>query len=85
MREGVRPVSLYSIEEVFSLLNSPHPRLDLHDLEKWIRIIIKDEELADLIKTVTEHEGSDRDKLLIIRDLLGCRLLQCRQLSEAYV
>ncbi len=78
-RAGSMPISLYSFEEVFVLLNSRNPRIDFNQLETWIRDVMEDGELADRIKKALEHEQSDRDKSLLIRDLMGLRLIQCRQ------
>ena len=78
-RAGAMPISLYSFEEVFVLLNGRNPRIDFNQLETWIRNIMEDRELAARIKKVIEQEQSDRDKSLRIRDLMGLRLIQCRQ------
>jgi hypothetical protein len=77
-RAGVKTISLYSLHELYMLLNKPYPQIDLHKMESWLRIVIRDEELAARIKTVMEQPGSDLDKLLHMRDLIGLRLVQCR-------
>jgi hypothetical protein len=76
-RAGVKTIALYSLHELYMLLNKPYPQIDLHKMERWLRTVIKDEELAARIKTVMEQPGSDIDKLLKIRDLVGLRLTQC--------
>jgi len=76
-RAGVKTIALYSLHELYMLLNKPYPQIDLHKMERWLRTVIKDEELAARIKTVMEQPGSDFDKLLHIRDLVGLRLTQC--------
>ena len=76
-RAGVKTIALYSLHELYMLLNKPYPQIDLHKMERWLRTVIKDEELAARIKTVMEQPGSDIDKLLQIRDLVGLRLTQC--------
>ena len=81
-RTGVRTVPLYTLEEVFILLKEPYPQIDLDQLENWIRTAIKDVELADRIKTVIAQKSSGQDTLPVIRDLVGLRLIQCRQLAE---
>jgi len=77
-RTGVKTISLYSLHELYMLLNRPYPQIDLHEMENWIRMVIKDEELAAQIKTITDQTGSDLGKLLHIRELIGVRLSQCR-------
>ena len=77
-RTGVKTISLYSLHELYMLLNKPYPQIDLHKTESWIRTVIRDEELAAQIKTFMEQPGSDLEKLLHIRDLIGVRLGQCR-------
>jgi hypothetical protein len=77
-RSGPDRISLYSLEEVFALLNAPHPQIDFNQLAMWVRDIIQDEELADKIKTVIAHKASNRDKVSRIRDLIGRRLVQCK-------
>jgi len=77
-RAGVKTISLYSLHELYMLLNKPYPQIDLNKMESWIRTVIKDEELAARIKTIREQPGSEFDRLLQIRNLVGLRLLQCR-------
>ena len=77
-RTGVKTISLYSLRELYMLLNTPYPQIDLHKMESWIRMVIRDEELAARIKTFLEQPGSDLEKLLHMRDLIGFRLIQCR-------
>jgi len=79
-RSGPYRISIYSLEEVFSLLNAPHPQIDFNQLAMWVHDVIQDEELADRIKTVIVHTTSSRDTALRIRDLIGWRLIQCKRL-----
>lgn len=79
LRAGVRIVSLYSLEEVFLLLKEPYPQIDLAQLENWIRTVIHDGELADSIRTVIREEAGTHDTVHAIRDLVGWRLIQCKQ------
>ena len=81
VRAGVRTLSLYSLEEVFSLLKEPYPQIDLDRLEEWLRIVIRDSELADKINEVIVKKSAKRDALPLIRDLVGLRLIQCKQLT----
>lgn len=79
LRAGVRVVSLYRLEEVFMLLHKPHPQIDLKKLHTWISTVIKDEELAHGIEQIIAGEESELHKMLAARDMLGTRVLQCRQ------
>jgi len=81
LRAGVRIVSLYSLEEVFLLLKEPYPQIDMTQLENWIRTVIHDGELADSIRTVIREEAGTQATLPRIRDLLGWRLVQCKQVT----
>ena len=81
VRAGVRIVSLYSLEEVFLLLKEPYPQIDPAQLENWIRTILHDGELADSIKAITLEETGNQDILPFIRDLVGWRLIQCKQVT----
>jgi hypothetical protein len=79
LRERTGPISitLYSFEEVVGLLNDTHPRIDFNRLEKWIREVMGDRELAGKIKKVIDEDGSDQERTFRIRNLMGERLLQC--------
>ena len=81
LRGGVRKFSLYSLEEVFMLLREPHPQVDLDRLENWVRTVIHDRELADRIKVAIGQKATGQDALPLIRDLVGLRLIQCKQLT----
>ena len=85
VRAGVRTLSLYSLEDIFRLLKEPHPYIDLDQLEGWIRTVIKDSELADKVKTVIAQKSNEQDTLPLIRDLMGFRLIQCKQLTGGKV
>jgi hypothetical protein len=80
-RAGALRISLYSLEEVFTLLNESDPRIDFDELEAWIRNVISDEALADKVKNFIEMKGSLMDKNHRIRELIGGRLTQCRELQ----
>ena len=79
-RTGPNPVTMYSFEEVLSLLKERHPRLDFSELEGWVRETMGDTELAGEITVVVRSERSDQDKSLRIKKLLGERLNQCKRL-----
>jgi hypothetical protein len=79
-RSGPIPVIMYRFEEVVTLLNDPHPRLDFIELETWIRKTMRDEELADQIADVVRMESSDQNRSLHIKELMEERLDQCKRL-----
>ena len=81
VRAGVRTLSLYSLEETFRLLKEPYPYIDLAQLEDWIRTVIKDEDLADKVKTVIAQKSNQQETIPLIRDLVGWRLIQCKQVT----
>jgi hypothetical protein len=78
-RTGPNPVTMYSFEEVVSLLNDPHPRLDFSELETWIREIMGDEELAEQIADSIRKGKSDQNISLRIKKLMEERLDQCKR------
>jgi hypothetical protein len=77
-RAGVKTIPLYSLHELYMLLNRSYPQIDVHKMESWIRTVIKDEEMAAQINMIREQSGSNLEKLLLMRDLIGLRLSQCR-------
>jgi hypothetical protein len=77
-RTGPNPVTMYSFEEVVSLLSDRHPRLDFNALEKWVREVIDDTELAEKISGAIQKGNSDLERTRLIRDLMEERLNQCR-------
>jgi len=81
LRAGVKILSLYSLLDIFRLLKEPYPYIDFDQLVNWTRSVIKDEELADKIKTVIAQESNQQETLPLIRDLVGVRLIQCRQVT----
>ena len=78
-RSGPMSITPYSFEEVVGLLCDPHPRIDFNQLEVWIREVMGDEELAGKIKEVAREDISDQERAWRIRDLMGERLLQCKE------
>ena len=84
VRAGVKIVSLYSLEELFLLLKEPYPQIDLDRVQDWIRTVIKDGELADRIRTAIGQESSEQNRRHVIRDLVGWRLIQCKQLTKGH-
>jgi len=77
-RSGPMPVTMYSFEEVVSLLNDPHPRLDFEELEGWVRSVMGDTELAEQIGAAIKKGDNDRERTYSIRDFMEERLNQCR-------
>lgn len=82
-RAGIMTMSLYSLTDVFALLNTEYPQIDVLQLAGWIRAVIHDHELADRIESAASAGASDQATLTRIRDLIGLRLIQCRQLAGA--
>jgi hypothetical protein len=81
-RAGAVPITMYSFEEVVSLLNDRHPRLDFDKLETWIRKTMGDKELAEQIVDAVRKENSDQNRSLRIKELMEERLSQCKKLPK---
>ena len=81
-RAGAVPITMYSFEEVVSLLNDPHPRLDFNELEEWTKRTMGDEELARQIAEVVRNQRNDLERLFHIKQLMEERLDQCKKLAE---
>jgi hypothetical protein len=79
-RAGVVPVTMFSFEEVVSLLNDPYPRVAFDELEKWVREAMDDKELAECIAEAIRIGRSDGDRSLHIEKLMAERLNQCKKL-----
>ncbi len=77
-RTGPLPVTLYSFEEIVFLLCETHPRIDYNTLANWMKNVMEDHETADHIKEIAQLEISDQIKTNTIRDLMGARLIQCK-------
>jgi len=82
-RAGIMAVSLYSLADVFALLNTDYPQIDVPQLAAWIRTAIHDQELADKIEGAAAAGASAQAILARIRDLIGLRLIQCRHIEGA--
>jgi hypothetical protein len=76
-RAGVKTVSIYNMKELLVFLNMRMPLIDLNQLELWIRLIIKDEHLANKLKFIFAEEISDLNKLQRIREVVRIRIGQC--------
>ncbi|MCP4714506.1 MAG: hypothetical protein GY868_05260 [Deltaproteobacteria bacterium] len=80
-RSGIKNRSLYSLAEVFGLLSGPLPQIDLRELSEWVRSVIRDTELADRIAGDSAQAQDAMDAILCARNLVGARLLQCKEIS----
>jgi hypothetical protein len=78
-RSGPMSVTMYSFQEVVSLLNDAYPRLDFSELEIWVRKTMGDQELAEQIAEAVRKGQSDEKKSDRIRRLMEERLGQCRR------
>jgi hypothetical protein len=79
-RKGPNPITMYSFEEVVSLLKEPHPRLDFSELEMWVRKTMDDQELAEQIAEAIGQGKSDQNRSDRIRKLMEERLRQCKKI-----
>ncbi len=73
-RTGATPLTLYSLGEIFGLLNEPYPGIDLTQLEKWLRDVMGDAALANRVKEVADEDASDLEKTTRIKVLMEERL-----------
>jgi hypothetical protein len=78
-RLGPTRTSMYSFEEVVNFLNDKFPQLEFEELEKWVKVVMKDEELALKIAKAVGEETNDHDRTQRIRILMGERLSQCKK------
>ena len=76
-RLGPSPVALYSYGEVVGFLSEQFPQIKINKLEAWLRDTMGDTEMADKVRMLRDHDLSDQERLLQIRNLMGLRLLQC--------
>ena len=77
-RSGTVRISLYSFQEIVDFLRNSLPQLDFKNLERWIRIVVGDEELGERISSAVEAEENDHDRTQRIRTLMEERLAQCK-------
>ena len=76
--KGLMTFQLYSFEEVVGFLNAPIPIVEFDVLEKWVRDVMGDDELAEHIVAQSKGDGPDAVRTERIRDLMARRLIQCR-------
>ena len=80
-RAGAIPVTSYSFEEIVNLLKDQLPHINFEVMERWVRVVMGDEELADKIAEAREKGESDHERTLLVRDLAETRLKQCKALT----
>ena len=78
-RLGPTITTMYSFEEVVHFLNDKFPLLKFEALEKWLRTVMKDEELAVKTAEAIEEEKNDHDRLQRIKIRMRERLSQCKK------
>jgi len=78
-RAGAFRTTAYSFEEVVHLLNDKFPQLNFKQLEEWIRMVIRDEELADSVAEVIEQENNDQKRISHVKVLMRERLCQFKK------
>jgi len=74
---GIKRVTSYSFNEVVSLLNDELPMIHFSALEKWVKEVIKDRDLAERIAEAINQQKRYLDTLKIIKGLMEKRLSQC--------
>ena len=77
--KGFMQIPMYSFEEVVGFLNTPIPYIEIDELEGWIREVMDDKELADIIRRQNEQDMPEMAKIFFIRDLMVQRLIQCKE------
>jgi len=89
---------LYSLQEVCDFMrmqgvDGPALRggsgiigyLDFAELHKWIGDVLGDQDLAAAVSDLTANDGSYRDQLVAVRQLVSERLDQCRAMHRPEV
>jgi hypothetical protein len=79
-RHGACRITSYSFQEVVNLLKSEMPRVDFFALQEWVRKVMGDEELAEMIAAAAKAETNDHDRAVSARNLMEERLAQCERL-----
>jgi hypothetical protein len=78
-RSGPMAKFLYSFEEVCDFLCDQFPVLAFEELTRWLRVVMRDEELALKVAEAVEHGHTDYERTRRIRELMGERLMQCKK------
>ena len=76
-RMGAVSTTLYSFEEVVTLLHDPCPRVDWNGLARWVLAALGDGELASEMEAVLRVAGNEGERLGRVRELMAERLAQC--------
>ncbi len=92
---GTRTTALYSFREAADFLGTDHPGdllysrhaalgfLDLKRLTDWIRNVVGDTELSDVIQSELPQCKSRLEELTIAGELMKKRLMQCEVLMRS--
>ena len=78
-RSGSMAKFLYSFEEVCDFLCDQFPVLAFEELTRWLRVVMRDEELALRVAEAVEQGHTDYERTRRIRELMGERLMQCKK------
>jgi hypothetical protein len=81
-RSGAMAKSLYSFAEVCDFLHDQFPVLKFENLTRWLKVVMRDEELALKVEEAIEEGHSDYERTRQIRELMGERLMQCKKVSK---
>lgn len=77
-RSGPMAKSLYSFTEVCAFLHDQFPVLAFEELTRWLRAVMKDEELALKVTEAVEQGHSDYERTRRIGEMMEERLTQCK-------
>jgi hypothetical protein len=78
-RSGPMAKSLYSFAEVCDFLHDQLPVLRFDELTRWLKSVMKDEELARKVAEAVEQGHNDCERTRLIRELMEERLRQCKK------
>jgi hypothetical protein len=78
-RSGPMAKSLYSFAEVVDFLKDQFPVFKYEELARWLKVVMKDEELALKVAEGIKEGQSDYERTQRIRELMGERLAQCKK------
>jgi hypothetical protein len=80
-RWGQVRAHIYGFKELALLLRDRRPAIDLGVVERWLRTVIGDGELADRVAEVIAAAPADQERMRQVGSLLDERLAQCRQIA----
>jgi len=78
-RSGPMAKSLYSFTEVCNFLHDQFPVLRFEELIRWLKVVMKDEELAFKVAEAVGQGHNDYERTRLIRELMEERLMQCKK------